>query len=229
MKVLVADDDHNVRKLLELVLREDGYDPVLACDGRQALELFASEEPDAVVLDVMMPRMDGFEVCRRIREQGGKIPILMLSAKGDVIDRKTGLRNGADDYLAKPFDEEELTLRIGALLRLSDMRGKASGPEDPFASIGPFSVDQHKLSLSKDGRKIPLTVKESHIVVFMMEHAGQVISADALASAVWDDEYFDAASNIPVYIRHIRNKIEDDPSHPKYVITLRGRGYCFEP
>lgn len=226
-RVLIADDSTSVRSLLSAVLREHGHEPVSVGDGREALRLFSQEAFDLVVLDVMMPHVDGFEVCRRIREAGSSVPILFLSAKGDVIDRKTGLRVGADDYLPKPFDEEEFALRAEALMR----RGAAASSVDAVGeiAIGRFLIDYRRSLVLKDGQDTRLTSREFQITALLATHYGETFSAESLADRIWDDEYFDAANSIPVYIRHIRSKIEDDPSHPEHLRTRRGCGYYFEP
>lgn len=225
--ILIADDDPNIRRLVVLIMKEHGYDTLEARNGREAVDIFVQERPGLVILDVMMPQVDGFQACALIREADPTVPVLFLSAKGDVVDRKTGLRAGADDYLAKPFDEEELALRVEALLR----RASASSARsiDEVLETGPFIFDQKRLLLLKHGREIFLTPKEFQILNLLASHQGQTFPASELVSLLWGDAYAELADSVPVYIRRIRSKIEDDPSRPHHLLTIRGCGYYFEP
>lgn len=230
MKILVADDDLNIRKLVSLITTHRGHDTALASDGEEAIRAFSEVKPDLVILDVMMPKIDGFETCRRIRALDSHVPVLFLSAKGDVVDRKEGLRAGADDYLEKPFDEEELLLRMNALLRRSGAlrQNQESLNEEDVFSTGRFLFDKKRLICTKDGTDTRLTVKEFQIFLLLASRPHEVVSVRDIVADVWGEEYLHDDISIPVYMRRIRSKIEDDPSVPQYIKTVRGSGYRFE-
>ena len=229
MKILVADDEQPVRTLVAMILEERGHRVLSADNGLQAVRLFDEERPDLVVLDVMMPKLDGFDACLLIRRTDPGVPVLFLSAKGDVDNRVMGLKVGADDYLPKPFDNEELALRIEPLLRRRATPGTATASADAVFQTGPFRFDRKRLQLTRDGRDIPLTVKEFQILSLLASHPGEVLSGAEIIESIWGAEYRDESVSIPVYVRRIRSKVEEDPSRPYHLKTIRSKGYYFQP
>lgn len=226
-KILIADDEASLRDALGIILRQAGYEVMFAADGAEAVERFIREHPDLVVLDVMMPRLSGFEVCEALRAISPEVPLLMLSAKGAVDDRRSGLRAGADDYVVKPFDDEELLLRIEALLRRREQAGAAasSAPKMTSTTIGNLTIDPLRCEVRVDGNAVTLTPKEFQILALMADNPGRVFTRDDLIEALWGQEYEDSNISIPVYIRRIRLKIERDPSRPEYLKTVWRFGY----
>ena len=223
-KILFVDDDASMRAAMRIILTSAGYGYVGAEDGARGLELFEAERPDLAILDVMTPGLNGFEVCERIRAAAPGLPVLFLSAKGEVEDKKCGLRSGADDYMVKPFDAEELLLRVAALLRRSagaDPRGLPAVVE-----VGELTVNLRRHEVMRAGEKVPLTPKEFQIVAYLAERCGEVVSQRELVEELWGSEYVGEPTSVAVYVRHIREKLERDPSRPAYVQTVWGVGYC---
>lgn len=224
-RILIVDDDPPSLKMTAFLLREEGYQVLTAEDGRQALHLIEEEEPDLLVLDVMMPHIDGLEVCRRVR-QSRNVPIIILSAKGETSDRVLGLELGADDYLAKPFEPSELLARIKALLRRA---AAFSQPALENLEVGGIALDSvNHTAVLPNGHTVILTPIEFKLLHALMSHAGRTVSHDALLNYVWGYDYPGDANQIAVYIGRLRAKIEDDRRHPKRLITVRGVGYRFE-
>lgn len=226
MRILVVDDDAPSIKMISFLLREEGYEVISTDNGSAALELIDREAPNLVILDVMMPHLDGFEVCRRIRQKQD-VPIIFLSAKGEIVDKVTGLELGADDYLAKPFEPAELLARVKAVTR----RAEAVAGEDAQAllTVGDLSLDPlTNRAIFADGRTINLTPIEFRLLHCLMRNAGRILSNDLLMTTVWGYDYEGYSNQIAVYIRRLRMKIEEDPNHPKLLITARGLGYKFE-
>lgn len=226
MRILVVDDDAPSVKMISFLLREEGYEVVSADNGASALELIEQEPPDLVVLDVMMPHMDGFEVCRRIRQKMD-VPIIFLSAKGETADKVAGLQLGGDDYLAKPFEPAELLARVKAVLR----RAEAFATEEAQSRLTLGDITLEPVSnrvLLAGGRKVDLTPIEFKLLYCLMRNAGRILSHDLLMNAVWGYDYEGYSNQIAVYIHRLRLKIEPDPDHPKYLTTVRGIGYKFE-
>ena len=229
-KILIADDEASLRDALGIILRHAGYEVRMATDGAQAVELFMRERPDLVVLDVMMPRLSGFEVCEALRAISPDVPLLMLSAKGAVDDRRNGLRAGADDYVVKPFDDEELLLRIEALLRRREQAAgaAATSPKMVPTTIGNLTIDPLRCEVRVDDEAVALTPKEFQILSLMADNPGRVFTRDDLIEALWGQEYENSNISIPVYIRRIRMKIEPDPSNPVHLKTVWRFGYRLE-
>lgn len=230
-KILIADDEASLRDALGIILRQAGHEVRVATDGAQAVELFMRERPDLVVLDVMMPRLSGFEVCEALRAISPDVPLLMLSAKGAVDDRRNGLRAGADDYVVKPFDDEELVLRVEALLRRVAAPAGAEGAAADArqlmqpVTIGDLTIDPRRCEVSVAGKAVALTPKEFQILALLADHPGEVFTSEELVETIWGKEYAGEAISIPVYIRRIRLKIEKDPSRPEYLQTVWRFGY----
>jgi len=226
MRILVVDDDPPSVKMISFLLREEGYEVASADNGLAALEWIDRESPDLVILDVMMPNLDGFEVCRRIRQKQD-VPIIFLSAKGETADKVTGLELGGDDYLAKPFEPAELLARVKAVTR----RAEALAGEDTqsLLTVGDLTLDPlNNQAIFADGRTMNLTPIEFRLLHCLMRNAGRILSHDLLMSTVWGYDYEGYSNQIAVYVRRLRMKIEEDSDHPKLLTTARGLGYKFE-
>ena len=224
-RILLVDDEQSVQELLSYPLRKDGYEVVQARDGKEALELFGESEFDLVVLDVMMPRMDGLECCRRLRASS-PVPIIMLTAKSEEVDKIVGLELGADDYITKPFSVRELRSRVKALLRRSAM---AREPDDGEGVIeeGALRIDPLKRTVTVDGEPVELTFVEFEILMALAGSPGRVWSRDQLLGQVWGGSDYRDPRTVDVHIRHLREKIEKEPASPEYLLTVRGVGYRF--
>lgn len=233
LKVMAVDDEASIRNLVRAVCEDSGYECVLCEGGEAALEVFQREWPDVVILDVMMPRIDGFEVCRRIREIDENVPVLFLSARDDIIDKRIGFSFGGDDYMVKPFNEEELILRIDALVRRSrraqraDDEVESAAPAERF-TLGEFTFDALRHEVLRGDEAIALTPKEFQLLYHLASHPGAVMGKDELIETLWGEEYVDGAISIAVYVRKIREKIEDNPAKPVFLKTVWGVGYSFE-
>jgi DNA-binding response OmpR family regulator len=234
--VLVVDDEPTVREMIAINLRYAGMNVVDAATGVEAIERMSSTRPDIVVLDIMLPGFDGFEVCRRIRETS-TVPILLLSAKSEEIDRVMGLEIGADDYLTKPFAMRELVARVRAMLRRARMNPLADTPEKaeivpPEATgdrveVGDLWLDPQRRTAMLRGDPLSLKPREFDLLLYLMRHAGLVLSRDALLREVWGYDYPVDTRTIDVHIRWLRSKIERDPANPTRIQTVRGHGYRF--
>ncbi len=223
-KVLVLEDESSIRSFVVINLKRSGYEPVEAETGEQALEEL-KKNPDirVALLDVMLPDIDGFEVCRRIRASGSKIGIIMLTAKSQEMDKVTGLMTGADDYVTKPFSPAELTARVDALFRRTggDTEEAASGE----LASGPFKLNTRNRTLEKNGTRIRLTQIEYSIMKLFMDNPGKALSREDILNSVWGRDYFGELKIVDVNIRRLRIKIEDDPTIPTYITTVWGYGY----
>ncbi len=223
-KILVLEDEANIRSFVVINLRRSGYEPIEAETGAEALEKW-KVNPDIclALLDVMLPDIDGFEVCRRIRASGSKIGIIMLTAKTQEIDKVTGLMTGADDYVTKPFSPAELTARVDALIRRLGM------DEDEKASVeitsGPFLLNTRNRTLEKNGQRLKLTQIEYLLMKLFMENPGKAMSREDILSAVWGSDFSGELKTVDVNIRRLRIKIESDPTEPEYLTTVWGYGY----
>ena len=221
-KILVLEDEPSIRSFVVINLRRNGYEPIEAATGEEAMERIR-QHPDILValLDVMLPDIDGFEVCRRIRATGSKMGIIMLSAKSQEMDKITGLMTGADDYVTKPFSPAELTARVDALYRRI---GGGDNAEDALSS-GPFLLHLHSRTLDKNGEHIRLTQTEFTIMKLFMNNPGRALSREEIRSAVWGEDYSGEVKIVDVNIRRLRIKIEDKPTEPEYITTVWGYGY----
>jgi two-component system KDP operon response regulator KdpE len=223
-KVLLIDDDVSILELLGRYLDNAGYEVVTAGNGVQGLQQLYHQQPDIVVLDVMMPRMDGWETCRRIREMTD-IPIIMLTVKGEEPDKLKAFRLGVDDYVTKPFSFAELTARIRAVLQRA---GRDGGPDQQMRiQVGNLILDRKTRVAIRGNETIDLTPTEFLLLSVLMERAGEVISPEDLVRTVWGPDYVDATGYIRRYIWHLRQKIEPDPANPRYIFNERGFGYRF--
>ena len=222
-KILIADDDKNICELLRLYLNKEGYETILAYDGQAALDMFEQQHPALVLLDVMMPRMDGWEVCRRIRA-AGDTPVIMLTAKGETFDKVLGLELGADDYVVKPFDTKEVVARIKAVLR------RCGGVEDTRGSVIQFenlSVDLSRYELKVKGQIVDAPPKELELLYYLASHPNRVFTRDQLLDEVWGFEYYGDSRTIDVHIKRLREKLEG-ASDKWSLKTVWGVGYKFE-
>ncbi len=220
--ILIAEDDADIRAVLRLYLESEGFAVREAADGQTALDIALGEAPDAAILDVMMPRMDGFQLTRALRRTSD-IPVLILSAKSQDNDKILGLNLGADDYIAKPFNPMEVVARLKAQLR------RAGGARRTVLAVGALCLDTAAMQLTKAGRVIPLTPTEYKILVQLMGAPGRIFTKVQLYEGI-AGEYFESTDNtLMVHISKLRDKIEDDPKNPRYIITIRGLGYKIEP
>ncbi len=227
--ILIVDDDREIAELINIYLKNEGYVTKLAANGWEALELFTAELFHLVVLDVMMPEIDGLEVCRSIRKHQS-VPILMVSAKAEDMDRITGLMTGADDYVVKPFNPLELTLRVKSLLRrvYSDKPGqKEIMEESDVIRLGALEINKNKHTAEVDGRPLALTSKEFGILHLLALHPGRVFSAEDIFRQVWKEKYFDANNTVMVHISNLRDKLEQELGE-KLIATVWGVGYKIE-
>jgi len=236
-KVLVVEDDLTLLETLEYSLKRQGYQVYTAADGRTALEVARRERPDALVLDVMLPGLDGFEVCRILRREMS-VPILMLTARADEVDKIVGLEVGADDYLTKPFSMRELLARVKALLRrvrlireeLAAERAEP-GPAETAGEIWTFedlTIDLARREVARRGEPLHLKPKEYDLLVFLARNRGIVLSRDLILERVWGWQYDGGSRTVDVHVRWLREKIEPDPANPARIVTVRGIGYRFE-
>ena len=225
-RILVVEDEHSIGEVVSLYLRRAGYEVTYLDNGRDALEALKSQQPDLVVLDLMLPQVDGWEITRWLREHGDT-PIIMLTARREEPDRIAGLELGADDYVTKPFSPQELVSRVRAVLRRAQPAGK--GPDEVEITSGPLNINQQKRLLSVSGEEIPLSVKEFELLWFLMSNPRQVFSRDQLLENVWGLSQYIDPGTVTVHIRRIREKIEKDTANPRYIQTVWGVGYKFEP
>lgn len=222
-RILLVDDEQAVQTLLTYPLRKEGYEVVGAVDGQEALDRFAEQRFDLVVLDIMLPKLDGVEVCRRLRTRS-QVPIIMLTAKGDEIDKVVGLEVGADDYITKPFSVREFRSRVKAALRRGGMAGHQG--EEPIRA-GELELDFERRATKVNGEPVQLTYVEFEILAALAGAPGRVFTREALLEHVWGDSTYRDPRTVDVHIRHLREKIEGDPKHPEYLFTVRGVGYRF--
>ncbi|MDO9534038.1 MAG: response regulator [Bacillota bacterium] len=219
-KVLVVDDEKPIAEILKYNLEEEGFQVLVAYDGDEALRLAFQEHPDIILLDIMLPRMDGFNVCKRIRQELD-IPIIMLTARETELDKVLGLELGADDYVTKPFSVREVIARINATLRRVKMQQKP--PE--YLSCGNLTMDLCKMEFTKGEKQVELTYREFTFLAYLLKNAGYVFSREKLLEEVWGYDYIGDERTVDVTVRRIREKIEDDPGNPTYLCTRRGAGY----
>jgi DNA-binding response OmpR family regulator len=223
-RILLVDDERAVQTLLSYPLRKDGYQVISALDGREALERFGETRFDLVILDLMLPKLDGVEVCRQLRRRS-QVPIIMLTAKGSETDKVAGLELGADDYITKPFSMREFRSRVKAALRRSRMA--ASAPDEEPVDHGELRIDPGRRMVSLQGEEVGLTYVEFEILSALARSPGRVLSREALLEHVWGDSEYRDPRTIDVHIRHLREKLERDAKRPEYLFTVRGVGYRF--
>ena len=227
-KILVVEDERNIVDILTFNLAREGYETAEALDGAEGLRLALVMDPDLILLDLMLPKMDGFEVCRRLREQGRATPIIMLTAREEETDKVLGLELGADDYITKPFSMRELLARVKSNIRRSDMLKRPAPLSRQRLDLGRIQVDTETMLVYKDGEPLDLTQREYELVKTLASSRGQALSRESLMKQVWNfDGFVGDVRAVDVAIRRLREKLEDDPADPKFIITRRGLGYAF--
>jgi len=219
-RILLVDDEQSIQTLLSYPLRKEGYDVVQATDGRQALDRFDEQNFDLVVLDLMLPKVDGLEVCRRLRSRSA-VPIIMLTAKSEEIDKVVGLELGADDYVTKPFSIRELLARIKAVLR------RAHGGSQERYAFGDVAVNLRTCQVTRDGKPVEFSAKEFDLLKYFLCHPGEALSRDRLLEKVWGYNSFPTTRTVDAHIVHLRQKLELKPEEPRFILTVHGVGYKF--
>ncbi len=223
MQILIVDDEKALVKGLKYTLEKEGFEVKAAYDGQEALDFLQSNKADLIILDLMLPKVDGLEVCRRLRQQGNNTPIIMLTAKGDDVDKIIGLELGADDYVAKPFNPRELVARIRAVLRRT-----SNNIQTGVMTFGELVIDPDRRIVKVKDQIIDLSVREFDLIVTMARRPGFTFTREMLLEQVWGHDYYGDPRVVDVYIRRVREKIEPDPAHPRWLITRWGVGYAFE-
>lgn len=223
-KILVVDDEKPIVDILKYNLDKEGYDVLTAYDGEEAVNIALSEDPDLILLDIMLPKQDGFSVCKKVRERL-TCPIIMLTAKGEEVDKVLGLELGADDYITKPFSMRELIARVKANLRRQAISGFLD--EQELIKIKDLEIDLKSYLLKKKDVPLELTFREFELIKFLASQPGQVFSREKLLEEVWGYEYYGDIRTVDVTVRRLREKVEDDPANPEYILTKRGIGYYF--
>lgn len=227
-KVLIVDDERSIVDILKYNIEKDGTKAICAYDGKEGLRLARTEDPDVILLDVMLPEMDGFEVCRTLRAEGNSVPIIMITAREEETDKVFGLDLGADDYITKPFSMRELLARVRTnMRRAASMLPAQPGSDADVIRAKDLVIDRARRSVSRNGHEIELTQREYELIKYLAENPGKVMSREELMSAVWQYDYFGDLRAVDVAVRRLREKVEDNPSEPQYVITKRGAGYYF--
>ena len=229
-KILVVDDEKPISDIIKFNLEKEGFEVVVAFDGQEAVEKVEEENPDLIVLDVMLTKMDGLEVVREVRKTHS-MPIIMVTAKETEIDKVLGLELGADDYVTKPFSNRELVARVKAILRrqaaTEAIQEEEAEPETNDITIGDLTIHPDAYYVTKNSEVIELTHREFELLHYLVRHVGQVMTREHLLEEVWDFDYLGDVRTVDVTIRRLREKVEDNPSHPNYIITRRGVGYYF--
>ena len=230
--ILIVEDEQNIVDILSFNLSREGYDTLEAYDGPTGLQLALESNPDLILLDLMLPGMNGFDVCRKVRDAGSSTPIIMLTAREEETDKVLGLELGADDYITKPFSMRELLARVKANIRRVSMAPAPAAPAElpakDLVRLGRVTIDREKATIFKDGRPLDLTQREYDLICFLASQPGKVFSREALMEHVWNYEgYVGDVRAVDVAVRRLREKIEDDPAAPKFIVTKRGMGYLF--
>ncbi len=223
-KILVVDDEQPIADILKFSLEKEGFTVECAHDGEEALKKVSQLTPDLILLDIMLPLKDGMEVCREVRKRYD-MPIIMLTAKDSEIDKVLGLELGADDYVTKPFSTRELLARVKANLRRHQQKSEEITPDKKEIYIGSLSIQPDAYLVTKRGEAIELTHREFELIYYLAKHMGQVMTREHLLQAVWGYDYFGDVRTVDVTVRRLREKVEDNPSHPNWIITRRGVGY----
>jgi two-component system alkaline phosphatase synthesis response regulator PhoP len=223
-RVLLIEDDPSIVAGLELNLALEGYEVLTASDGESGLHMAQGKAPDVILLDIMLPGLNGLEVLRRLRRVDPDVPVLMLTARGDEADKVLGLQLGADDYISKPFSLGELRARLNASLRRKRLRTN----DRPVGAFGDVEVDFDRHQVSRAGEEIPMTAREFALLVYFLRHPGRVLDRDSLLQAVWRTEFL-GTRTIDNFVARLRAKLEPDPEEPRFFVTVRGVGYRFEP
>lgn len=226
-KILIVDDEQPIRTLLAYNLQQAKYETVLAADGEEAIEKTESEKPDLILLDLMLPKMDGIDVCKTLRQRDINVPIIMLTAKSDELDKVLGLEIGADDYMTKPFSPREVVARVKAVLRRSTPRTQVT-EENEVITSGNLTVHPEQYEAYLNDKELEFTPKEFELLVYFMQNKNRVLSRDQLLSAVWNYDFAGDTRIVDVHVSHLREKIEENTKKPTFIKTVRGIGYKFE-
>jgi two-component system, OmpR family, response regulator VicR len=227
-KILIVDDEHAIVDILKYNLEKDGFETVCAYDGNEGLRLTGEADPDLILLDVMLPEIDGFQVCRTLREQGNNVPIIMITAREEETDKVFGLELGADDYITKPFSMREVVARVRTnMRRAAALSAPVEGADSAAVTVRELTLDEDRHVLYKNGRELELTQREYELIRFLIQNPGKVVSREELMTQVWQYEYFGDLRAVDVAVRRLREKLEDNPAEPTYVVTKRGAGYYF--
>ncbi|CAM2986118.1 response regulator transcription factor [Hathewaya histolytica] len=223
-KILIVDDEEHIQELIKFNLEKNGYKAFCSSNGMEAIEIAKEELPDLILLDLMLPGMDGYDVCKAIRRENtlSTVPIIMITAKSEEFDKILGLELGADDYITKPFSIRELLARVKAILRRTVMQY-----EDKCSKFGNISVNFEKHEILKENNKVELTLKEFELLEILLKNKGRVMTREFLLDKIWGYEYIGETRTVDVHIRHLRKKLEDDDKNPKFIQTVRGIGYRF--
>nr|WP_315021369.1 response regulator [uncultured Aminipila sp.] len=225
-KVLIIEDEKAISDIIKFNLKKEGFEVDAAYDGQEGLDKALNTQPDLILLDVMLPSMDGFQVCKRVRE-GSTVPIIMLTAKEEEVDKVLGLELGADDYITKPFGMRELIARIKANLRRTELATGAANDPSNIQDFGSLEIDMNRYEVRKHNQVLELTLREFELLKYLAERENKVFSREQLLEEVWGYEYYGDIRTVDVTVRRLREKLEDDSSSPKYIMTKRGIGYYF--
>ena len=224
--VLIVDDEKNIVNIIAFNLKKEGYEVLTAGDGEEAVAIANEKKPDLILLDIMMPKMDGYEACRKIREKHN-MPIIMLTARAEELDKVLGLEMGADDYVTKPFGTRELIARVKANLRRSEIKSQGSQKSANVLEFNGLTIDLDKFEARKGDQVLELTFREFELLKFLAQNLTQVFSRETLLERVWGYEYYGDVRTVDVTVRRLREKLEDNPGKPVYILTKRGVGYYF--
>lgn len=226
-KIMVVEDEESFAEALSIGLAREGFEVVVVTDGAAAIEQWKTIDPDLILLDVMLPKVSGVDVCRAIRATS-QVPIVMVTAKSSEIDTVVGLEVGADDYVSKPYRLRELVARMRAVLRRADAIGAPELEESAPIRVGGVHVDPDRHEVTVDGREVTLPLKEFELLTLLADNAGRVLTRDVLIDRVWGSDYVGDTKTLDVHVKRLRSKIEDDPRRPERIVTIRGLGYKFE-
>lgn len=228
-KILIIEDEPNIRELVLYNLKTNGYDGISAEDGIMGITMVHREKPDLILLDIMLPEKNGFEICKELRDEGNNTPIIMMTAKTEESDKVTGLECGADDYISKPFGIREMMARIKAVLRRYEMTtadgSETASTSDTIITVGDLSINVERHEVTVGNREVDLTLKEFDLLKYLMENRGHVFSRDQLLNRIWGIDYAGETRTVDVHIRHLRQKLADENGQEHYIETIRGKGY----
>jgi len=225
-KILIVDDEKHIVDILKHNLKKEGFTTIEAYDGEKGMEMGLNENPDLILLDIMLPKMDGFAVCRKLR-QSVNTPIIMLTAREEEVDKVLGLELGADDYITKPFSQRELIARVKANLRRTSVDEIGTGKSEGTLVCGDLNINIDRYEVVRENTVIELTLREFELVKFLAQHQGQIFTRENLLEKVWGYEYYGDVRTVDVTVRRVREKLEKDPANPQYLLTKRGVGYYF--
>ena len=228
IKILIVDDEQPIRTLLDYNLKQSNYETIMAADGEEAIRMVENENPDLILLDLMLPIMDGVEVCKLLRQRNINTPIIMLTAKGEETDKVIGLEIGADDYMTKPFSPREVIARVKAVLRRTGDRAENTTGNGQVLTSGHLTVHPERYEVRFKGDSLDFTPKEFELLVYFMQNKNRVLTRDQLLSAVWNYDFAGDTRIVDVHVSHLREKIEENTRKPDYIKTVRGIGYKFE-